>query len=66
MIVRFTVEKDGSLSNINVEAVPKSIKVPASLVETIKQIFLSMPKWNPAIDIEGRAVREMKSLPLNF
>lgn len=58
--VRFVVEKDGSISSIEV------LKgVNDSLNEEAKRVIASMPKWTPA-ESEGIKVRSYVILPIMF
>ena len=66
IIVKFVVEKDGTLSDIRVENMRSALSVPASLKDAITQVFLKMPKWKAARDAEGRAVSSYSTLPLNL
>ena len=58
--VNFTIEKDGSISNINVlQGVSEEIDAEAVLVVS------TMPKWNPA-KYDGEKVSVSYNLPLKF
>ena len=58
--VRFIVEEDGTLNNIDV------IKSPhKSLSEEALRVVQHMPKWKPAMQ-EGKAVKVRFNLPINF
>jgi len=58
--VTFIVERDGSLTNINVARSP----LPSIGEEAIRAVRLS-PKWNPGTQ-NGRPVRVMYTVPVNF
>ncbi len=60
IIVRFVVEKDGSISNVEVI---KSLSNESSK-EAIR-VIKSMPKWKPGKN-NGKAIRLQFTLPLNF
>lgn len=56
----FVVEKDGSISNVNIER-----GVSESLDREAKRIIRSFPKWKAGEDAYGKA-RTRVSLPINF
>lgn len=59
--VEFVVEKDGSLSDINiVESATPSLDAEAL------RIINAMPAWEPAKDAEGNAIRLRVILPIAF
>lgn len=60
VIVRFIVEKDGSISNVKVI---RSIE-PLVDDEAVR-VVRSMPKWIPA-EKDGKAVRSRSMLPVKF
>lgn len=60
VIVGFTINEDGILSDIKVM---KSIS-PAFDEEAIR-VVKSMPKWNPAKQ-NGKAVKSKYTIPVNF
>ena len=90
VIVRFVVEKDGSITNIEkvrgadktlseVEVTAYKEKNPDSkeqpkagqdlgnlLFEEAKRVLELMPKWEPAKDKDGNAVRSFFNLPVMF
>ena len=59
-IVRFVVEKDGSLSDIKIT---RSVS-PAVDAETLR-VMKAMPKWKPG-KMYGKPVRVQFTLPINF
>ena len=60
VIVSFVIERDGSISEVNV------IKsADPSLDEEAVRLVKNMPLWNPAMD-KGKAVRSRRSVPFNF
>lgn len=61
VIVLFTVEPDGTLKNIQVEA-PVSPLLDEEAVRVVK----SMPKWIPALTTEGKTARVKFSIPIVF
>ena len=62
VIVRFVVEKDGTVSNAVV--VTKLVECPACDREALR-VVTRMPKWKPASNA-GREVRTFVRLPINF
>jgi TonB family protein len=60
VFIQFVIEKDGSLSNIEVlKGVTKEIDAEAI------RVISKMPKWTPAI-YEDKYVRARARLPINF
>jgi len=60
--VKFVVEKDGSISNVEVErGVKKGKGYDAEAVRLVK----SMPRWNPGIQ-KGNKIRVQFVLPIRF
>jgi TonB family protein len=62
VIVRFVVEKDGTVSNAVVET--KLVECPACDREALR-VVTRMPKWKPG-SLAGREVRTFVRLPINF
>lgn len=60
VVVRFAVEKDGSLTNIEVVR-----DIGAGCGEEALRIVKAMPKWNPGKQ-RGREVRVQFNLPVKF
>ena len=60
VIVRFVVEKDGSLSNAEILR-----DIGAGCGKEALRLVASMPRWQPGKQ-RGRAVRVWYTLPLNF
>jgi TonB family protein len=60
VIVRFVVEKDGSISNINVLR-----SVGGGCDEEVIRIIQSMPKWEAGLH-KGEKVRVQFNLPVKF
>lgn len=60
VICSFIVEKDGSISNINVAQ-----SVAPSLDQEAVRVIKAMPKWIPG-ETDGEQVRVKYTLPLNF
>jgi protein TonB len=60
VLVRFVVEKDGSVSNVEILK-----KVSPGLDKEAKRVVESMPKWSPAKN-NGKPVRLYFNLPINF
>jgi TonB family protein len=60
--VQFTVEKDGSLSDIKVV---KSISACPLFDKEAVRVVSSMPKWSPAT-MNGHVVRCMETIPVRF
>jgi protein TonB len=58
--VQFIIEKDGSLSNLEVMR-----GVSESLDREAKRVIRLMPKWTPR-EIRGKAVRSRSLLPIKF
>jgi TonB family protein len=60
VFIQFTVERDGSLSNI------KTLRDPGSgLGEEAERVLALSPKWIPGIQ-NGRSVRVQYTVPVNF
>ena len=60
VIVQFSVEKDGSITNVKVIR-----GIGGGCDEVAKELIAGMPKWNPAKQ-RGRPVRVQFTLPVNF
>lgn len=60
VIVKFIVEKDGSITKLNVVRSPDP-----SLSKEAKRLFKKMPEWIPAMQ-GGKTVRSNYTLPLVF
>lgn len=60
VMVRFTIEKDGSLTNIQVLSSPNS-----SLSEAVVRVLQRSPKWEPGFH-RGRPVRMDLNIPVDF
>ena len=60
VVCSFIVEKDGSISNIEVEK-----RVDPALDREAVRVIQNMPKWKPGND-HGKAVRVIYHLPINF
>ncbi|MDR2233323.1 MAG: M56 family metallopeptidase [Tannerella sp.] len=60
--VQFIVEKDGSLSNIQIS---NDKKIDPELDAEAIRVISSMPKWNPG-KLKGNVVRVRFTLPVNF
>ena len=61
MEVAFTVNEDGSLSDLKVvKSVSKGLDAEAL------RIVGSMPKWNPARTTDGKVTPCQMSIPVNF
>jgi beta-lactamase regulating signal transducer with metallopeptidase domain len=58
VIVKFVVEKDGSISNINM------LKDPVGIEKEVIEMFESCPKWKPATQ-DGKPVRAECVFPIN-
>jgi protein TonB len=59
VIARFIVEKDGSLSNIEI------ISGPKELWDAVLDVLKQSPNWKPAIQ-NGKKVKSYKNQPFNF
>lgn len=59
VVAKFIVEKDGSLSNIEITS------GPPELWQAVMDVLLASPKWTPAVQ-NGKVVRSYKSQPINF
>lgn len=60
VLVRFVVEKDGSVSNVEVMK-----KVSPGIDKEAVRVIQSLPKWTPAKN-NGKAVRVWYNMPINF
>lgn len=60
VLVRFVVEMDGSVSNVEI----RNSVSPALDSEAIR-VVTAMPKWNPGMQ-NGKPVRVYFNLPINF
>lgn len=60
VIVRFVVDKDGKISNINIIQ-----SVDPIIDEAAKKVIASMPVWKPAVK-KGKNVKAMFTLPIAF
>jgi periplasmic protein TonB len=59
VVAKFIVEKDGSLSNIEIAS------GPPELWQAVLDVLLQSPKWTPAVQ-NGKVVKSYKSQPINF
>lgn len=62
VIVKFTVEKDGSLSEVEVV---QGQDLGYGLPEEAVRLISNMPKWKPALQ-EGKPVKAYRRLPISF
>ena len=62
VFVKFVIEKDGSISNIEVIKFPEGGQ---ALADEVIRVVKSMPKWKPG-EIKGKPVRSNFILPVNF
>lgn len=60
VLVRFVVEKDGSVSNVEILK-----KVSPGIDKEAKRVIESLPKWTPAKN-NGKPVRLWFNMPINF
>ena len=60
VFVQFVVEKDGSITNIQVKR-----DIGGGCGEEAKRVVRGMPKWKPG-KVGGRTVRSQFILPINF
>ena len=60
VFVRFSVEKDGSVSNIRILR-----DIGYGCGDAVVKMLKSMPRWKPA-KVDGKNVREEFNLPVNF
>ena len=60
VVVGFVIERDGSISNVNVISSP-DLGLSREAVRLVK----SMPKWNPAMQ-NGSPVRVKYNVPVKF
>ena len=72
IVVNFIVEKDGSITDINImrgilgrDGVLLRWEIPESYHEEIIRILQSMPKWTPGT-VGGEAVRSRITFPIPF
>jgi TonB family protein len=61
VIAKFVVEKDGSISDIDI----KEGALGGGCEEEVKRIISLMPKWNPGT-MDGKPVRSIRFLPIKF
>jgi len=59
-MVSFTIEKDGSLSNVQIAE-----KLEGNFGEEVKRVMGLMPKWTPG-ERNGKKVRKNFNLPIRF
>src|SRR5450432_2877080 len=59
VVAKFIVEKDGSLSNIEI------VSGPPELGQAVLDVLNQSPKWTPAVQ-NGKVVKSYKSQPINF
>jgi protein TonB len=59
VVARFIVEKDGSLSNIEI------ISGPKELWDAVLDVLKQSPNWIPAVQ-NGKKVKSYKNQPINF
>jgi periplasmic protein TonB len=59
VVARFIVEKDGSLSNIEI------ISGPTELWPAVLDVLKQSPNWKPAVQ-NGKKVKSYKMQPFNF
>ncbi|MCT4580112.1 MAG: energy transducer TonB, partial [Flavobacteriales bacterium] len=62
--ISFTVEKDGSITDVQ-SAAPPGKEVHKLLVKEAKRVVSSMPKWKPGKQ-RGKPVRVKYTVPVNF
>ncbi len=60
VVIRFVVEKDGSISNVSIAR-----EIGGGCGKEVARVVKMMPKWNPA-KINGKPVRFEFSLPIEF
>ena len=60
VIIKFSVEKDGSIANVEVIR-----GIGGGCDEVAKEVIAGMPKWNPGKQ-RGRPVRVYFTLPVSF
>jgi TonB family C-terminal domain len=63
VIIKFTVNEDGSLSNI--AAIETDKKVHQDLTAEALRLVQSMPKWKPGVQ-DGKVVKTAFTLPVKF
>lgn len=61
VVASFTVEKDGTVSNI--EIISKEIGY--GLEEEVKRVLSAMPRWKPGVN-NGELVRVRMTVPIKF
>ena len=66
VLVKFVIDKDGSVQDVNVQDLRNSERLPTSLKYSIISTFKKMPKWKPAELENGTPVRTSKQMPLTF
>ena len=59
VVASFIVEKDGTLSNIEI------LSGPPELWQAVLDVLKQSPKWKPAIQ-DGKYVKSYKHQPINF
>jgi periplasmic protein TonB len=59
VVAKFIVEKDGSLSNIEI------VSGPPELGQAVLDVLNQSPKWTPAVQ-NGKVVKSYKKQPINF
>jgi protein TonB len=62
VIVKFIVEKDGSITNVEVE---NGIEECPECNQEAIRLLKNSPKWNPAMN-DGKAVRTVVRVPIKF
>jgi hypothetical protein len=62
LIIQFVVSNEGLVSNIEVKA---KTEIPTELKEEIEKVFISMPKWTPAI-CGGKNSNSKQNYPLTI
>ncbi len=60
VLVKFVVEKDGSITNV------KAIRSPhEAMAQEAERVLRLMPKWKPA-ELNGQSVRMRMNIPVRF
>jgi protein TonB len=59
VVAKFIVEKDGTLSNIEI------VSGPPELGQAVLDVLNQSPKWIPAVQ-NGKVVKSYKKQPINF
>ena len=59
VIVRFIIEKDGTVSNISI------VSGPEELQQAVLDAMMQSPRWKPAVQ-DGKKVKSYKQQPVNF